>query len=69
MMRLIPFLLEGFVLGVIVVLVIAVTRVILASIKRNTATRANFACRLFSFSIEATRPTNILQKVIGTDPS
>jgi hypothetical protein len=64
-----PVLLECFALGVIVLLAVAVTRVILASIKRNTATRANFACRLFSFSIETTRPSNGLQKVIGTDPS
>jgi hypothetical protein len=62
MMRLLPVLLECFGLGVIVVLVVAVTRVILASIKRNTATRANFACRLFSFSIETTRPVPALSK-------
>jgi riboflavin transporter FmnP len=62
MMRLIPVLVECFALGVTVALVIAVTRVILTSIKRNTATRANFACRLFSFSIETTRPVPALSK-------
>ena len=55
-----PVLLELLGFGVTLIFVIPVTRIILASIKRNTSVRANFMCRLFSFSIETTRPANSL---------